>query len=93
MRMQSVSLIVLLLLSLFSCKPKQIKQPKCPLITPEIYERDKRQVADCIMRNIEYIRVNYGTDVIHNMDVPITISLLLECIIIIVKSFYKRLSL
>ena len=69
MRMQTVSLIVLLLLSLFSCKPKQIKQPKCPLITPEIYERDKRQVADCIMRNIEYIRVNYGTDVIHNMDV------------------------
>lgn len=59
MRIQSVSIIVLLLLTLFSCNPKQIKQPKCPLITPEIYERDKRQVADCIMRNIEYIRTNY----------------------------------
>ena len=59
MRIQSVSIIVLLLLTLFSCNSKQIKQPKCPLITPEIYERDKRQVADCIMRNIEYIRANY----------------------------------
>ena len=69
MRMQSVSIIVLLLLSLFSCKPKQIKQPECPLITPEIYERDKRQVADCIMRNIEYIRANHHVNSIVTSDV------------------------
>ena len=69
MRMQSVSIIVLLLLSLFSCKPKQIKQPECPLITPDIYERDKRQVADCIMRNIEYIRANHHVNSIVTSDV------------------------
>ena len=47
---------ILLFLIFLSCTPKE---PACSLITPEIYERDKHQVADCIMRNIEYIRVNY----------------------------------
>ena len=61
-----MKIYILFFLFFLSCTHRQ---PMCSLITPEIYERDKHQVADCIMRNIEYIRVNYNIDSIRNMDV------------------------
>ena len=62
----TLAIILLIVILPLTGSPKQLKSP---LITPEIYERDKRQVADCIMRNIEYIRANHHVNSIVTSDV------------------------
>lgn len=58
-----IGLLSLLLSLSSSCNKSNGKRmKKSPFVSREIYERDRKQIVDCYMNNIDYYRSNYYDD-------------------------------